>query len=121
MNFVAILFKVLLLKCDIKLDGFSPNLLVELRVAKILGETQSSIEPNILKLIARLVNISRKSSNFIIIMCRIQYYQISVTSNEENWAYSLCENIKTRQKQQNVISLHENNKKMTCIGRKILD
>ena len=50
--------------------GFSPNLLVELWVAKILGETQSSLI--FLKLIARPINIGCKSSNFIIIIRRVQ-------------------------------------------------
>ena len=45
---------------------------------------RDAVEPNILKLIARPINIGRKSSNFIIIMCRIKYYQVQDTSKHEN-------------------------------------
>ena len=38
------------------------------------------VEPNILKLMVRPINIGFNSSNFIIIKCRVQYYQILDTS-----------------------------------------
>ena len=60
---------ILVTKCDIKLDRFSPNLLVELWVANI---GRDAVESYILKLIARPINIGCKSSNFIIIMRRVQ-------------------------------------------------
>ena len=45
---------------------------------------RDAVEPNILKLIERTVNTGGKSSNFIIIMSRIRYYQISDTSKHDN-------------------------------------
>ena len=67
---------------DTKLDRFSPYLLVELWVEKNIG--RDAVEPNILKLITRPINIGRKSSNFVIIMRRVRYYHVSDSSEHDN-------------------------------------
>ena len=61
-----------------KIRQIQPKFIGRVMSCKNIG--QYTVEPNILKLITRPINIGRKSSNFVIIIRRIWYYHISDNS-----------------------------------------